>query len=111
MQSANNPQKWEVWWAKVKFEDEPDVVKTRPVVIFDNRQAYIVSFKVTGQMPRENFRGEYVLQKWQEAGLQTVSVVRLSKQLKLVPDDFVDKIGMLTIKDIMGIKMMLMGFR
>ena len=69
MQSANNPQKWEVWWAKVKFEDEPDIVKTRPVVIFDNRQAYIVSFKVTGQMPRENFKGEYVLQKWQEAGL------------------------------------------
>lgn len=48
----NNPQKWEVWWAKVKFEDEPDIIKIRPVIVFDNKKAYIISFKVTGQMPR-----------------------------------------------------------
>ena len=36
----NNPQKWEVWWAKVKFEDEPDIIKIRPVIVFDNKKAY-----------------------------------------------------------------------
>lgn len=107
----NNPQKWEVWWAKVKFEDEPDIIKIRPVIVFDNKKAYIISFKVTGQMPRQNFPGECVLQKWQEAGLTTVSVVRLSKQLQLISDDFVNKIGELTIKDIMAIKLILMNLK
>lgn len=62
-------------------------------------------------MPRQNFPGEYVLQKWQEAGLTTVSVVRLSKQLQLISDDFVNKIGELTIKDIMAIKLILMNLK
>lgn len=35
----NNPQKWEVWWAKVKFEDEPDIIKIRSVIVFDNKKS------------------------------------------------------------------------
>lgn len=106
----NRPKRWEVWLAKVKFEDKPQIVKRRPVIVFDDKIMYILSFKVTGQPPRDNMSGEYALKKWSEAGLDTESTVRLSQQIKLVDDDFVCKIGTLATVDIMGMKMILLDF-
>lgn len=102
--------KWDVWLAAVKFEDKPDVIKERPVIIYDKHKAFLLSFKVTGQMPRKNFAGEYVLQEWKEAGLDTVSVVRTEQQLKLVPQDFRKKLGHLRTRDIMALKVIMLGW-
>lgn len=104
---VNEPKKWEVWLADVRFEDKPEISKRRPVIVFENQQVYIVSIKVTGQQPRDA-KTDYVLQRWEEAGLDTVSVVQITKQLKLVRSDFVCKIGKLQIKDIMEIKVRMM---
>lgn len=41
---------------------------------------------------------------WQEEGLQKESTVRLSQPLKLLPDDFIDKIGDVSIFDVAGIQ-------
>ena len=94
--------KWELWLARVKFEDS-DEIKVRPVIIFDNKVAYIVSFKVTTHDARKRFNGEYVIVKWKEAGLTKPSVVRLSRMLKMKESDFLKKIGDLEDTDIYGI--------
>ena len=94
--------KWELWWARVKSEDS-DEIKTRPVIVFDNQAAYIVSFKVTSHDARKKFNGEYIIMKWKEAGLTKPSVVRLSKMLKMQESDFLKKIGDLEDTDIYGI--------
>lgn len=50
------PNEWEVWWATVAFEDDDDS-KVRPVIVFENREAYILSLKVTSHPPRRNYQG------------------------------------------------------
>lgn len=70
------PERWEVWLAKVKFEDDPTTVKQRPVLVISNTQCYILPLKMTSHPPRETFPGEYALLRWQEAGLQKESTVR-----------------------------------
>lgn len=106
----NDLNKWDVCLAAVKFEDKPEMVKNRPVVIYDKQEAFLLSFKVTGQPLRECCKGEYILQEWEAAGLDTVSVVRTSKRLKLEPKDFTKKLGRLRTKDIMALKVIMMGW-
>ena len=57
------PNEWEVWWATVAFEDY-DGSKVRPVIVFENREAYILSLKVTSHPPRRNYQGEFELLRW-----------------------------------------------
>nr|DAP83183.1 MAG TPA: endoribonuclease [Caudoviricetes sp.] len=42
-----SPNKWEIWLAKVKFEDNPTQVKPRPVLVIDSKRCYIISIKIT----------------------------------------------------------------
>ena len=94
--------KWEVWLASVRFDDSKEI-KTRPVVIYEDKIAYIISFKVTSHEPRKNFIGEYQLKNWKAAGLKKKSVVRLHKKLKMYESDFIKKIGDLDDCDIFSI--------
>lgn len=103
-------KQWDIWLAKVKFEDEPEKFKIRPVVIYDHQKALILSYKVTGQPPKEQYM-DYELQQWKEAGLDTISTIRLQKLLPLEERDFVKKIGRLKIKDILAIKIILMDMK
>lgn len=98
------PAAWEVWFANVRFEDQPHISKKRPVLVVDNRFVYILSLKISSQPPRDNCFGEYQLLKWQEAGLNKPSTVRISKKLKLVEKDFVHKIGRISTIDIINIR-------
>ena len=100
---TSEPQKWEVWLAKVKFEDTNDV-KKRPVLVCDVQSSYIISLKMTGQKPRSNYYGEYALNDWQIAGLRKPTTVRCSKKLRLFSSDFIHKIGRCSAKDINNIK-------
>lgn len=93
-------QKWEIWLAKVRFEDKPDEYKYRPVLIIDNENIYIVSFKMTSQKPRNNYFGEYSVKFFKEAGLHKQTVIRLSKKLLLHKNELVNKIGRLHPFDI-----------
>lgn len=38
---------WEIWLAKVSFEDNPNVIKNRPVLILQNNTAIFISAKIT----------------------------------------------------------------
>lgn len=106
--NLNQPQRWEVWLANVKFEDSNEV-KTRPVIVTENKNVYVLCYKVTGQPPKTYLQGEYEIVEWKAAGLDTLSTVRLSQQIKLLPDKFIRKLGNLKTKDIMGIKLSIMS--
>lgn len=97
------PKTWEIWFANVKFEDDPEQVKARPVLIISNKVAYILSLKVTSKQPRSNYWGEYSLIKWKEAGLSKPSTVRISKKLRLVEKDLLRRTGRISSIDILNI--------
>ena len=99
--------KWDIYLANVRFEDI-DESKIRPVLILgDNEFMSVDCIKMTGQMPRT---GEYVLQKWREAGLRKPTVVRIGKKIRLSKDDFIMRIGRLDVIDIVAIEQLLTVF-
>lgn len=94
----NYPLKWEVWWAKVKFEGS-DEVKRRPVLVCGKSGIYLLSCKVTSHDPRDNYEGEYLLD-WQYCGLDCPSTARLGVRIPLLDRDFEGKIGTVSVKDV-----------
>mgnify|MGYP000872842585 CR=1 FL=1 len=99
-------KKWEIWLAKVKFED-CDTVVNRPVIITGIGEAAILAVKVTKHEPRRSYIGEYRITCWHEAGLRMPSTARLSKRLHLCESDMVHKIGRLHPSDILRIQQMI----
>lgn len=100
----NTPCKWEIWLAKVKFEDDLKQVKNRPVLVVAPGVQYILSLKITSHEPRSEFAGEYAIIKWPEAGLRKESTIRCGKRLNLVESDFVHKLGRLHPVDIINVQ-------
>lgn len=93
-------RRWDIYLANVPFEDTPES-KVRPVVILEDGVVFVDCLKMTSQPPRQ---GEYVLQKWGEAGLRKPTTVRISKRLELGPDAFLKRIGSLHPIDILEIQ-------
>ncbi len=77
------PALYDVWQLVFEFEDQPGVVKRRPVVIgaVDGEHAVVLAIKVTGHGPRKEFPGEVRILDWEQAGLEKPSVARCSKTL------------------------------
>ena len=98
MNSSSEFIRWDIWIAKVEFEEGAGF-KIRPVLIIDGTRCYVLSLKITSLMPRTQFSGEYQIIEWKEAGLMKPSTVRISKRLNLPADSFVKKIGRLTELD------------
>ncbi len=96
-------RRWEVYLADVPFEEQADS-KVRPVLLLGACAAVIDCLKMTGQSPRP---GEYVLQKWEEAGLRKPTTVRISKRLALPENRLRRRLGMLQPVDIMEIERLL----
>lgn len=91
--------KWDIYLANVPFEDV-QTSKIRPIVVLDDTAVMIDCLKLTSQPPRF---GEYVLQKWSEAGLNKPTTVRLSKRLSLSSTSLIKKLGSLQAIDILEI--------
>ncbi len=98
--------RWEIWLANVPFEDIPES-KVRPVLILDDSAFLIDCLKMTSQAPRS---GEYLLQKWQEAGLRKPTCVRISKRLALDPSRIIKRLGTLHPTDILELTKRLSAF-
>lgn len=96
---------WEVWYARVRYEDAP-AVKMRPVVVTSAGTVWVLALKVTSHAPRREW-GEYALREWAYAGLTKPSTVRISKQLRLEERDMARRIGELHVWDIMNIQMIM----
>ena len=95
---------WDIFWAEVVFEDDPETIKMRPVVVNSNRGAFIMSFYATSQSPKPGYDC-YIIKQWEQAGLDKPTVIRLDKCLKLFPANFGDYIGHLTDQDIILIQL------
>lgn len=92
-------RQWEIYLADVPFEDLPQS-KLRPVIILEDGTVLVDCLKMTSQPPRP---GEYLLQRWAEAGLRKPTTVRLSKRLALPPAAFRKRLGELDLVDIFEI--------
>lgn len=94
--------------ASFAYEDKPDQVSDRPVLVLENKEMYpVLVTKITKHAPREGYTGEYSIKKWKEAGLDYPSTVRLAKRLKLQETDFRRKRGRLHPIDIIEIQKIL----
>ena len=102
--SDNVIKPYDLWFARVAHEDEPEVCDDRPVLVIDEKKGIYAALKITRTEPRDNFWGEYAIRKWRQAGLSAPSTIRLSKFLKLEPNDFRRKIGTLKMVDIAGVQ-------
>ena len=98
---------WDIYWADVAYEDNPEIIKKRPVVIKSDGGAFIMSFYATSQPSKPEYDC-YPIKQWREAGLDKPTVVRLDKCLRLEPNDFHEYIGHLTEQDALILQLELM---
>lgn len=94
-------EKWEVWWAEVYFEDNPNESKIRPVVVYGGQCFPCVSFKVTSQVKKDKNHIEIV--QWESAGLSKPSFIDISRTLSIPEDSFMERIGRLDVEDILSV--------
>ena len=90
------PRRFDIWRAKVRFEDSAEV-KERPVLIW-NSNVFLIAYKMTGTN-RGNGDNEYRIRYWREAGLDKPTSIRIEKMLRLRETDLVCKCGALDMRD------------
>lgn len=101
------PNKWELWWARVAFEDDPTKSKERPVLVISPNVAIILSLYVTSKDVRAHAEGDYEIRFWEYAGLKVPSTIRTGKKLGLVEADFSRRIGKLHHSDMLAVMKLL----
>lgn len=89
--------RFEIWMARVAFEDSPEV-KQRPVLIWNDVAFAIVAYKMTS-VDRGDNKEEYRIRNWEKAGLTCPTSIRINKVLRLTPEDLIKKIGTLDEQD------------
>lgn len=96
-----SPQRWDLCWAVVEFDDDPTKSKKRPILITDSKHGYPIAFKATHTIRQGDL--EYQLIDWAKEGLRQPTVVRIGKIIdtKGTPLTY---IGTLTPQDINNIK-------
>ena len=94
-----------MWLAKVKYEDS-DEIKQRPVLIIGENLGLFLSLKMTSHTARNET--DYLLKHWVQAGLKKATVVRTSKILALMENDFERKLGRLMEYDLIRIQNILL---
>ena len=103
--SETTPQIGEIWRMAFAYEDNPALLKIRPVVIADidvkNGRVCVMAVQVTSHAPRPNYPGEVVIQDWKSAGLVKPSVARCSKRAAVTMESFRNsrKYGKLSFRD------------
>lgn len=97
-------KRWDIYYARVAYEDDPSTIKSRPVVITDSGDAYIIAYYTTSQSPKPGYPC-YIIQHWQRAGLSKPSNIRLDRPLSLLPSDMLNRIGCLAEQDILLINL------
>ena len=89
--------RWDIWWAYVKYE-ESNIEKRRPIVVIDDRTAFVLGLFVTSASPRPQY-DDYIIQDWEEAGLSKPSTIKLSRRLRLDKDKLISRIGEMSERD------------
>lgn len=95
---------WDLYWADVPYEEDSTQSKERPVVIIKDIGVILIVMRVTTHEARDGNPFDYPLSDWKSAGLNSPSVVRISKLAQLKPDKIGDYIGRLRSADIVAIQ-------
>lgn len=99
----------EVFFAYVRFYQDEERGKERPVVAFkDPEDDSWKAFKVTGRIEKKlNHKYGYLLADWKEAGLQRPSIVKCNREdiVDIYPEDITKRLGRLTEQDLKGLFM------
>jgi len=91
-------KRWEIWLANVKFEDNPNVIKIRPVLVITPQDVFVLAHKMTGTERTK----DYEVKNWQKSGLEKKTFIRVNIELQLRERDLLRKIGTLHPGDILG---------
>lgn len=95
-----NPKRGEVWFANFPYEEDPNTVSNRPVIVLEENDntVGVLSIKVTKHDKRDEW--DYDIVYWVEAKLRLKSTARISKAMYLNLSAFTNKIGDLHIDDL-----------
>ena len=92
-------KEWEIWFASFPYEDNPQIVKKRPVIILNVAPIEVLSVKVTSHDIRDSDVYDTPIEHWKDAGLDKPSIARVSKTMRLDQGNFEFKIGDLDTED------------
>ncbi|MDR2073770.1 MAG: type II toxin-antitoxin system PemK/MazF family toxin [Oscillospiraceae bacterium] len=96
-------RKWDLFWAKVKYEDIEDF-KIRPVVVIGEEEVLISALKCTSKL---NKKFSYFVKYWEKSGLCKPTAIKIDKIIKITKRNLERKIGRLDPEDIAEIKKLL----
>lgn len=98
--------KYDIHIAIVYFEELKEY-KARPVLIFDSDNKYAVCdiFSITSK--NKQYKYNYKIAKWKEAGLKQPSYIKLAELKSLNKDLIKNKIGTLQKEDVDGLQKVL----
>jgi len=71
-------QPWDLWFAAFPYEEDPAIIKNRPVIILMVEPLQVLSVKVTSVEARDNDPFDTPIIEWQYAGLKSPSCARVS---------------------------------
>jgi len=110
--------KWDIWVADFRYEDQPEQSKRRPVLLLDVSAdgsdvllAKITTVTDERRMRKNKVWGEYELLDYEKAKLDKPSIVRLSKTIVIPPDKLEYKIGRLQARDVLNIQKLLKQYK
>ena len=89
-------KRWEIWLAEVKFEDNPDEIKIRPVLIVAQQEMLLIAYKMT----RTKRINDYSIINWVESGLDKQTHIITELRIRLHEKSLKTKIGNLHPNDI-----------
>lgn len=92
--------RWDIYWARVPFSDCPEKSKVRPVVILNDRTAFIVGYGIYSASPRP-LSVDYMIADWKAAGLDHQSTIQTDRAVRIDKADLQERIGRLSARDIL----------
>ena len=108
--SSDAPALWEVWHARFNFDGKKGY-KYRPVIVVGLRENGSLVMMVTSATNKLKLEHDYLLQDWEEAGLDKPSIARADRIAEIPPNyvGVAGKIGRLSVRDEMALRHLLIS--
>lgn len=91
-------QEQDIWLAPFPYEEDPSIVKKRPVAIIDvSDPEFALCVKVTKAEPRDCY--DTKIERWRVAKLNFPSTARSSKFMLIEKRKFIKRIGVMDFDD------------
>ena len=93
-------KRWEIWLALVTYEEDVTQTKQRPVLVYNSGAFFVVGYYITSKDKRGAPYPDYKITNWHSSGLMRESVIRIDRELRLLPSQMRIKLGVLHQHDI-----------